>query len=162
MDTYHQDYTGGYTHSHVGPYNSNPMGTYHQDDAADSSLLAAWNQEQMGALNPICVSTHHQGQTGTHDTSLVGTHYQGQMGSHHQSEININDLTGVNQFLKPLKTLANQLPPPKLVYDGSQTARTDLSVHENPDIVKQMPIRDTSRLMKKRSSRIPRRRRENP
>ena len=162
MDTYHQDYTGGYTHSHVGPYNSNPMGTYHQDDAADSSLLAAWNQEQMGALNPICVSTHHQGQTGTHDTSLVGTHYQGQMGSHHQSEININDLTGISPYLKPLKTRANQSPPSDRVYDGPQTARTDLSVRQNPDIVEKRPIIDTSRLMKKRSSRISRRRSKNP
>ena len=176
MGTYHQDYTDAYAPNLVGPrnqypmgpYNPNHMGTYHQDHTAayDPSLLATWNQEQMVALNPKPLGTHHQGQTGTYDQSLVGTYGQGQMDSHHQREIdfnqpsymnpqyvtNIDNLTGIFQSPKLIKTRANQSPRPDRVYDGSQTARRDRSVYQNPDVQEQRPILDTSRLRRKKPS----------
>ena len=149
VGTYRQDHTGAYDQGQIDRHGLNlnlhlhPMGTYHQDNtgAYDSSFLAAWNQEQMGALNPIHVHTHHQGQTGTHDTSLVGTHGHGQMDPRHQSEI--------FQLPKPIKTRSNQSPPAERFHGGSFTARADRSGYQNPDVQGQRAILDTFRLNRK-------------
>ena len=174
MCSYHQDDTAAcdpsllaaWNQEQMGALNPNPIGTYHQDNtgAYDSSFLAAWNQEQMGALNPIHVLTHHQGQTGTYNTSLKGTHGHGQMDPHHQSEIdnhqpsymypqcatNIDDLTGIFQLPKPIKTRSNQSPRADRFHDGSHTARTDRSVYKNRDFQEPRPILDTSRIKRKK------------
>ena len=173
MDTYHQGRTNAYN-----PYNPNPMGTYQRDNtyAYDPSPLAAWNQEQMGALNPNPMGTHHQGQTGSYNLSHMGTYGQGQMDSHHRSEIdshqpsymnpqyatNIADLTRLFQSPKPVKTRGNQSPRGHQVHDGSRTAHPFRSVYPNPDVQKQRPILDTSRVIRKKPSRNPRTRSEHP
>ena len=182
--SYHQDDTAAYDPSLLAAWNQgqmcalnpNPMDTYHHDNtgAYDSSFLAAWNQEQMGALNPIHVRTHYQGQTGTYDTSLVGTHGHVQMDPRPHSEIeyhqpsymypqcatNIDDLTGIFQLPKSIKTRSNQSPRAKRFHDGSHTTRAERSGYQNPDVQEQIPFLDTSKLNTKKLSRKPRRPRE--
>ena len=152
MDAYHHDRTGAYNpdlagpwnQGPMGPYNPNPMGTYQHDNTCDydPSLLAAWNQEQMGALNPNPVGTYGQGQ--------MDSHYQSQIDSHQPSYLNpqyatnIDDLTGIFQLPKPIKTRSNQSPRAERFHDGSQTTRADHSAYQNPDVRKQWPSLDTS------------------
>ena len=184
MGTDHQDHTGAYGQGEMDRHDLNlnlhlhPMGTYHQDNtgAHDSRLLTTWNQQKMGALNPNPMGTHSQGQTGTYDPSYVGTYGQGQMYSHHQSEIDSHEPSYMSpqyatdidvltrNFLssKPIKTRGNQPPRPGRVHDGSRTARLDRSAYLNFDDYEQRLPLDTSRLDRKKSSKIPRTRSEHP
>ena len=167
MGTDHQDHTGAYDQGQIDRHGLNlnlhlhPMGTDHQDNtgAYDPRLLTDWNQEKMGALNPYPVGTYHQGQTDFHHQSEIDSCHPSYMNSPYAT--NIDDLTGVSQFLKPLKTRGKQLLRRDRLHDVPHTARTDRTVCQNPDVQEQ-PFLDTFRLNKKKSSRNPHTQREHP
>ena len=140
--------------------NLQSIGTYHKDHTTtyDPSLMAAWDQEQIDAMYSNPMGTYHHGQIDYHHQSETDLQQRSYMDP--PDATNIDDLTDIVQFSKPIRTRANQSPRTDLFHDGSHTARPDCSVYQSPDVQEQTSFLDTSKLNTKKLSRNPRRRRE--
>ena len=169
MSTHYQDQTYAYNSGQTDGYGLSHVVAHHKGH------VDAWNQNQMGAFNLNPIGTHYRGQTDVHNPSLVGSYGQGQVDTHHQSENDsheprymslqytgdVHDITKIFQSSKPIMTRGNQSPHRHQVHDGSYSAMPYRTVFRNPNVDKDIPVLDTSRVSRTKHSKNPRSRCKN-